>query len=144
MMKMENHGQTQFQPKTTGFHDLRRCLILSEVSFLTDKVEQKGDRHSPGLARQTNDPACWCLPGITASRVDQYEIIPVYSSSQMPNQNKEKNIFCVQTPRRAFIITKNPTGPDSFPSCKTHRFSHMKHRELQSTGPAHFTPIFTL
>ncbi|KAK4831401.1 hypothetical protein QYF61_017532 [Mycteria americana] len=131
-----DHGQIQFQPKTTDLHGLRRGLFPSEASLPTKEVEQKGDRYSPGLVHKDNDPACWSLPGVTASRVDQYEIIPVYSSSQMPNQRKEKNIFSVQTPRRDFIITKNPNGPDSFPSHKNHK--------LQSTGRAYFTPIFTL
>ena len=118
MNQDSNHGQILFQPKTTGFHDIKSHLILSEASFQTEKVERKWVKYSPGLVQKNTDPACWSLPGITAVRVNQHEIIPVYASSQTTNKSKEKNIFSVQTSRRDFVITKNPSGPESFPSLK--------------------------
>lgn len=132
------YGQTQIQSKTTDFRDQRRGLIPSERSFSTENMEQKGD-----LVFKKNS-AHWSLRGNTASLVDQYEIIPICSSSQMPNQSKEKNVFSAQIPRRDFILTKSPSGPDYFSFCKNHKFSHVKHQKLQSTGPAHSTPAFTL
>ncbi|XP_021231544.1 leucine-rich repeat-containing protein 63 isoform X2 [Numida meleagris] len=132
-------GQTQIQSKTTGFHDQRRGLISCETSFPTAEVEQKGN-----LVFKNNS-AHWPLRGNAANLVDQYEIIPMCSSSQMPRQSKEKNVFSAQIPRRDFILTESPNGPDYFAFCKNHKFSHVKHGNLQSAGPAHSTPpVFTL
>lgn len=126
-----------YQPKTTGFHNLRRGLILSEASFPADgsgAVEQKGDRYSPVLVHMYNNPARWSLPGITAS-------VPLHSSSKMPNHSKKrKHFFLTKLLGEIFIITKNPSEPDSFSSCKSHRFSHRKHMTLPE-GNLHYSTI---
>lgn len=134
------YRQTQIQSKRTGFHDQRRGLILSETSFPAEDVKQKGD-----LIFKNSKSAHWSLRGNTASLVGQYEVIPICSSRPIPNQSKEKNVFSAQIPRRDFILTKSPSGSDYSSFCKNHKFSHVKHQKLQSTGPAHSTPpIFTL
>ncbi|XP_068531039.1 leucine-rich repeat-containing protein 63 isoform X2 [Anas acuta] len=75
---------------------------------------------------------------------DQYEIIPVYASSQMPNQSEQENVLSVQTPRSNFIAIKNLSLPDNFAFCKNHKSSCVKHQEFQSTVPDHFIPpVFT-
>ncbi|XP_068785905.1 leucine-rich repeat-containing protein 63 [Struthio camelus] len=141
-----SYFSSQGQDKQTDAYLSNDQISHSPVQiFPIQKVEQKGYRYLPCLGHKNSDSACWSLPGITASEVDQYEIIPVCSSSQMPVQSNVQNIFSVPTPRRDFIITKNPSGPDSFPFRKNYRFFRMKHPELQRTAPAHFTPpLFTL
>nr|XP_013803759.1 PREDICTED: leucine-rich repeat-containing protein 63 [Apteryx mantelli mantelli] len=141
-----SYVSSQGQDKQTDAYLSNDQISHSPVQiFPIQKVEHKGYRYFPCLGPKNSDSACWSLPGIPASEVDQYEIIPVHSSSQIPIQSNVQNIFSVHTPARDFIITKNPSGPDSFPFRKNYRFFRMKRPELQRTGPAHFTPpIFTL
>ncbi|XP_031471648.1 leucine-rich repeat-containing protein 63 isoform X3 [Phasianus colchicus] len=134
------YGQAQIQSKITGFHGERGGLIPSETSFLTGDMNQKGD-----VVFKNSNSAHWSLGGNTASLVGQYESIPIWSSRPMPNQSKVKNVVFAQIPRRDFILTKSPSGPDCFSFCENHKFSHVKGQKLQSTGPAHCTPpVFTL
>ncbi|XP_015707261.1 leucine-rich repeat-containing protein 63 isoform X1 [Coturnix japonica] len=129
------YGQTQVQSKKTGFYDQRRGL---KTTFPSEDVKQKGD-----LVFKNNNSAHWSLRGNAASLVDQYEII--CSCSQIPNQSKEKNVISSKIPRRDFILTTSPSGPDYFSFCKNHKCSYMKRQKLQSAGPVHSTPpVFTL
>ncbi|XP_062437879.1 leucine-rich repeat-containing protein 63 [Rhea pennata] len=141
-----SYFSSQGQDKQTGAFLSNDQVSHSPVQiFSIQKVEQKDCRYFSCLDHNNNDSACWSFSGFPASEFDQYEIIPAHSSGQMPIQSNAQNSFSVRTPTRDIIITKNPSGPDSFPFRKNCRLFHMKQPGLQRTCPTHFSPpIFTL
>nr|XP_047902877.1 uncharacterized protein LOC106035071 isoform X1 [Anser cygnoides] len=169
-----SHGQIsqsplQIQPKDTFLsvrqvcHDqtqVQRKDLFLQTQFLLGSTQPQSEhisscpihfqsRHVCQFKQDNNHEQIEIQPKTTGLHDqrkfhDQYEIIPVYASSQMPNQSEEENVFSVQTPRSSFITTKNLSVPDNFAFCKNHKSSRVKHQELQRTGPNHFTPpVFT-
>lgn len=169
-----SHGQIsqsplQIQPKDTFLsvrrvcHDqtqVQRKDLFLQTQFLLGSTQPQSEhisscpihfqsRHVCQFKQDNNHEQIEIQPKTTGLHDqrkfnDQYEIIPVYASSQMPNQSEEENVFSVQTPRSSFVTTKNLSVPDNFAFCKNHKSSRVKHQELLHTGPNHFTPpVFT-